>query len=65
LLSLPLCAEVDVEWGDGESEGEGMMVYKALGWLCEEPEHSFTLKSFSEEAGRASPISSCCPNSLN
>jgi len=45
LLWLPLCTEVDVEWGDGEAEGEGksMMVSKALGWLCEEPEHSFTL----------------------
>jgi hypothetical protein len=35
-----------IEWSDGEAEGEGMMLSKALGWLCEEPQHSFTLSRF-------------------
>jgi hypothetical protein len=48
LLWLLLCAEVGIVWSDGEpeEEGRGMMVSKALGWLCEEPQHSFTLNKF-------------------
>ncbi|HZL25970.1 MAG TPA: hypothetical protein VFC39_05515 [Acidobacteriaceae bacterium] len=29
-----------------KGEGKDVMVSKALGWLCEEPEHSFTLNKF-------------------
>ncbi len=42
-----------------------MMVSKALGWLCEEPEHSFTLNKIFRRGWPALADFFNCPSGLN